>query len=95
MMSPNSVETPGTDVEVEVDEAAVRARDLLEKLLHKGSFEMRPGATGGDLAERLATLLDTTTDPQAIGEWLIDQPEVAELYCEDSEIGEALGRGRA
>jgi hypothetical protein len=65
----------------------------LKVLVTDGSLVLAEDAELRGLANRLLTFLENLDTPhigRAIGEWLLDQDEVDELYADDSVVVETI-----
>lgn len=65
----------------------------LKTLVADGSLVLADDAELRGLASRLLTFLENLDTPhigRAIGEWLLDQDEVDELYADDSVVVETI-----
>ncbi|HET6582537.1 MAG TPA: hypothetical protein VFG69_03800 [Nannocystaceae bacterium] len=78
--------------------ALAAVQTCLRELVEAGSVVLADEADVRGLADRLLAHLETveTTDVGgAVGEWLLDQPEIEELYADDGRIEAALRRALA
>ena len=66
----------------------------MRHLVEAGALELTPGSTVEALAGGVAAFLDSEPDPtvyaQRLSSWLFEQPEVAELYASDEQLGALL-----
>jgi len=69
-------------------------KGLLKQLLSQDQLELEDGADMEQLCIRLAVALGETRTAKAkarvMSEWLLEQPEVADLYLDDDELARAI-----
>jgi hypothetical protein len=87
---PSGVDAPETE-----DTAASAAAEaaavanlvrLLEALLTHEKIELIPGARLEPLAAALARVLDQSPDPERFTDWLLERPEVEDVFLTDEEV---------
>jgi hypothetical protein len=74
---------------------SVAARGVIHELVEQEALVLADGAEEFDLAERLLSFLEKTDAvaiAQAVGEWLLEQPDVDELFGDDTVVDAALRR---
>jgi len=69
-------------------------KGLLKQLIGQEQLELAEGADLDPLCMRLAEVLAETRSAKAkariMSEWLLDQPEVEDLYLDDDELARAI-----
>jgi hypothetical protein len=73
----------------------VAAQGVLRELSQADLLLLVPQAESGQLAERMLAFLEKTSSVQlgsALGDWLLEQPDVDELFADDEQIEGALRR---
>lgn len=92
---------PSDEEEAELDASPVEAplvvaaRGFLEELRNSDQLQLTDEARPAALAERMVTWLeklDAANVARAIGEWLLDQDEVDELFADDATLEATLRR---